>query len=164
MAKDSPGITIHAVTPIRIEEQLGIQSAIVQYEKERDWHYHGDPWDTRLTRVLRHAHDCAAAKIEKVKQFRDDALQWLGAMQIVIDSAGNASTHHEKNARLRGASEIVASAIAKLRDQEFRFEDSLRDFESIFRTDFPTRHYVHRIHELEDQIKEMAKEKATERA
>jgi hypothetical protein len=68
---------------------------------------------------------------------------------------GNAGTHAEKNARLRGAIELLESAVEKLRHQHLEDLFSIYHWPDVFRSDYPTRSLMERIHDLERQLKEL---------
>lgn len=84
--------------------------------------------------------------------FRDHAVTWIAALRIVADSVAKASTHREKDARLRGLIEVMESASEKLCLMRFEFTTS-STWPDVFRSDFPTRHFVERIRQLEAQVK-----------
>lgn len=112
----------------------------------------------RLTLLVLYHRNKVADTLAGVRTFRDDLIVQFRALAIVIESAGNAQTHAEKNARLRGFSEIVEGAIARLRAESFDFDRaSYRQWPDLFHSDFPYRHYLERIHQLEQEVQELKK-------
>lgn len=132
---------------------------INQLSSEQDTiktHFSGSFAD-KLRYVLDHYRDLATRQLRRTKEFRDDMLTWLRAMAIVVESAGNASTHREKAARIRGAIEIIEGAVSTLRKQEFEIgHGSYFPFDDIFRSDYPTRELLARIQELEAVVTDKA--------
>ena len=131
-----------------------IRDIVKEHEKVVRWSYGAD-LDEKIRHVLRHYQDDTTNHLVAIKHFRDDVITWLRAMAIVADMTSQAATHAEKNARLRGMVEVVESAIKKLRDREIDFNMTWWQWPDVFRSDYPTVHYVRRIHELEAQIKEL---------
>lgn len=131
---------------------------IIKDHSERLRCYHCGSDEEKIAHIIRDYHDHATEAIGKVKAFRDDLQTWLRAIALVLEMTGNASTHAEKNARLRGALELLESAIGKLRDHEIEFSMSYRfNAHDVFRSDYPTRHFLERIRELEHELKEARK-------
>lgn len=122
-----------------------------EFEKTAgDHHYYGgDGLAKRLHRLISHYNMTAANALATTKSFRDDMLTWLRAMSLVGEMAGNAGTHAEKNARLRGMVELIESAIQKIQNQRMEFNYRWWNHEDIFKSDYPVRQFVDRIHELE---------------
>jgi hypothetical protein len=117
---------------------------------------YGGTLQYRLSRVLAHYQRTAVEALAEAKAFRDDLLVEFRALVLVTEMAGNASTHREKDARLRGLVELLEGATRRLREHEFGLAHGYGYFwDSVFRSDYPTRHYVRRIHELEDEVKRL---------
>lgn len=131
-----------------------IEEVIKEHSDRLRCYYCGSDIE-RISHVINSYHDDASGALEQIKSFRDDLLTYLRAIALVVDMAANASTHREKNARLRGMVELLESAIDKLRKASFEFTLNHRWASyDIFRSDYPTRHLVDRIHELEDELRE----------
>ena len=110
--------------------------------------------DERLERTLNRYRDVAMQHTAGAKSFRDDVLIWLRAMSMIVEQAGNAGTHKEKDARLRGVVEHVESVIAKLREMEFDFARRWwHGYPDTFRSDYPVREFMERAHKAEAQAK-----------
>lgn len=128
---------------------------VIKEHAERLRCYHCGTPEEKVAHIISDYHDTAVRAMSDVKEFRDDLQVYLRAIALVLDMTANASTHREKNARLRGACELLESAIGKLRESTFEFTLGRHGLSAdIFRSDYPTRHLVDRIHELEDELKE----------
>lgn len=91
--------------------------------------------------------------VTATRHFRDDLLIKLEAMKLVVENAGHAETHNEKNARLRGCVEMLEGAVKKLAD--LSFDTTKRHWywkHDLFSSDYPKEHLIRRIHELEVQL------------
>lgn len=115
--------------------------------------WHGKPLVYRIQEVVNHYTRTAAMALSREKAFRDDMLTWLRAMSINVDMVGNAGTHQEKAARLRGLSEVIESVIHKIQNWKVEFGYKWYDRDDIFKSDYPVREFVQRIHELERELK-----------
>lgn len=157
--------TMHAAWRKRAEEaesklrrsvdELEVRKSVEGMEARRFEHGYGTPQD-RLTQLLNSMRQRELDAIAGCKAFRDDCVNWLRAISMIVESVGNASTHGEKAARCRGAVELVESAIEKLRRRNFDSPHSWQFWmDDCFRSDYPTREYVRRIHELEAELKEL---------
>ncbi len=144
---------LHAKTSCEGLMQM-VEGAIERHVDKQHYRYAGSHAD-RLRGVLSRYEDIAVKNLSGVKTWRDDMIVWMRAFSMNVDMVGNASTHGEKNARLRGLSELIESALSKLRHEEFDFSRSHWRHEDVFRSDFPTRHYLSRIHELEAEVKRL---------
>lgn len=87
-----------------------------------------------------------------------DYLTYFRALVIVLEMTGQAATHREKDARLRGAIELLEGMIQKLRYSDlgamlggFRWPD-------IFRSDWPQQRLLDRVRVLEAELAEARKE------
>lgn len=127
---------------------------VIKEHSERIRCYHCGTDEEKIAHIISDYHDAAVRAISDVKEFREDLQVYLRAIALVLDMTANASTHREKNARLRGACELIESAIAKLRESSIEFTLGRHGLSAdIFRSDYPTRHFVERIHALEDELK-----------
>lgn len=128
-------------------------------EHEEDLHsYSGDDISRRVAGILRHYQSIAEQQVSKQKTLRDDLLVWFRAMAMNLEMTGNAGTHAEKGARLRGAIDLTESVIGKLRDMTFDLQWS-HSWPDFFRSDFPVREYMNRAHRAEAE-KEAAEQRA----
>lgn len=117
--------------------------------------------ERRLENIIERYERIGVANVDASKHFRDEMLTFVKAWAMIVDMAANASTHTEKNARLRGMLELLESAARKLYDLKFGVDTSWFRHEDVFASDYPTLHYVRRIHELEDELKRLKKEPAS---
>lgn len=131
--------------------------AILDKEEQRTHCGYAGKFTDRVSYVIAHYRNLAEQVLENSKDFRNDTANWLRAMRIVADSVGSASTHAEKSARLRGMVEILDWATAKLDSMEFTLQWA-HDWPDLWRSDYPTRQYVDRIHQLEAQVKELTRQ------
>lgn len=112
------------------------------------------PLPERLRGILNTYQNASVEAIRSCKEFRDRLLIDLRAISMVLQMVGNADTHREKNARLRGSIELLESAITRLEREQFDTAVRYPSFTDPFRSDYPTRHLVDRIHTLENELKE----------
>lgn len=129
---------------------------IIKEHSERLRCYHCGTDEEKIAHIIQDYHDNAVRALNEVKYFRDDLQTYLRAVALVLDMVGNASSHREKNARLRGALELLESGIGRLRESTFEFTLGCRLLSNdIFRSDYPTRQLLERIHALEDELKQL---------
>jgi hypothetical protein len=116
--------------------------------------YHSDGLLGQIRSVLGQYESRAELSLLSANDFREEVLRWLAGIVIVTDSVANASTHSEKNARLRGLVEVLESAREKLGKMHFDLQTGTM-WPDIFRSDYPTRHFLQRIRDLESEVKEL---------
>lgn len=112
----------------------------------------------RVKSVLRFYEDKAVSAMSDVKQVRDDWLVFLRALVIVLTMTGEAQTHGEKNARLRGAIELLDGQIESMRKQDFELLFSSFHWPDMFRSDWPTRRLMERIHDQDRELADLRQE------
>lgn len=134
-----------------------IDDIATKYERE-DRHSYATALPERVEYLIRRYRDLAANQLSGIKATRDDMLVWLRAMAMIVEMAGNASTHAEKNARLRGCVELIETTIQQLREQEFNFQSATWHMPDVFRSDYPTLEYVRRIRQLEEELERVKKD------
>lgn len=105
----------------------------------------------RAERICEHYHTKALRSMSTTQMFQQDLLTNIRALSLVANSVGSASTHGEKNARLRGLIEILEGAYTKVSNWKIEMQSSQPPwaYDSIFQADYPARHYIRRIEELE---------------
>lgn len=131
-----------------------ISELIKSHRDKLGIHFSGDEAE-QIGSLFNRYHEIATEALREQKQFNDDLATYLRALVLVLDMTANASTHGEKNARLRGAIELLESAIGKVRDHQFGIAFCSRRFSSdVFRSDYPTRQFVDRIHQLEQELEQ----------
>lgn len=109
----------------------------------------------RVKSVLRTYEDKAVSALRDTKRFRDDMHSYFRALVIVLEMTGQASTHAEKGARLRGAIELLEQMIERLRRNDLETVFSHSHWRDAFASDWPTRRLMDRVHELEAEVKEL---------
>ena len=143
------------LTPDEVKQQYGEALELLRkHQLKQAIFRHSDTLAQRIGAVMEEYHQTATNALQAAKEFRDRMIIDLRAMSIVLTMVGNASTHKEKDARLRGTLEIVESAISRLERERFDIDCCNHPhFDDVFRSDYPTRHFVDRIRELQEQIK-----------
>lgn len=140
-----------------LSDELDVALSLVKEHQAKQKIYHcADTLAQRIRSVMDEYETTAAKALGVAKEFRDRIIIDLRALSMVLAMTDNASTHREKSARLRGATELIESAIRRL--ERLRFDISVCNhpqFDDVFASDFPTRHYVERIHELEAQVAQL---------
>ena len=132
-----------------------IQKLIAEHQNKQNYHQcFGSPAE-RIKSILREYEDKTTKAYSDVKHVRDDMLTFFRALALVLNMTGEAATHAEKNARLRGAIELLESAIEKLRHQNLESLFDIYRWPDLFRSDWPTRRLMDRIHDLERQVKDL---------
>lgn len=90
------------------------------------------------------------------QSFQDDMLLYLRALALTLEMVGNAETHKEKDARLRGVISQVESAIQKVRDHQATFNGRYwYGRPDLFRSDYPVREFMDRAHKAERRVKDL---------
>lgn len=138
-----------------LENQIDLYEQRVQ--QDGGWRYgHDQSLADRLVRIVDHYTRLAAFAVETQQNERTGVVSWLRGIAINAQSVSWASTHHEKDARLRGLIEVIDTAITKIQEQN---SDSGRYFDggidSWMRSDFPTRDLKRRILDQEAEIKRL---------
>ena len=145
---------------VRLTEQksrIGQQFDEVVQEAERSQRA-GHTGDTpqKLRGVLEDYRRWTRENIHRLKCFRDDVVVYLRAVGLIVDSIGNAGTHKEKNARIRGLIEHVEDAIQKLHNERADFEyPYCNRFPDLFRSDYSTRYFYDKLDEKDRAIDEL---------
>lgn len=139
--------------PVSLPDTQRLESYIREHQKLMRTYYSYDDLPSGVNNVIEHYRALAANALQNTKNFRDDVIVWLRAMSLVLEMTGNAATHREKGARLRGCIEMIESAMQKLRAAEIGFQSTYYHWDDIFRSDFPVRSYIEKIHKLQDELK-----------
>lgn len=137
------------MTPEQTEQALQI---IIKEHCERIRIYRGGGIAGQVNGIINDYRNSAERALQDAKDFRDEVLTYFAGLRIVADSITSASTHSEKNARMRGLIEVLESSSEKLR--KLHFELTLGPpWPDVFHSDYPTRQFVERIRELEGKVK-----------
>ncbi len=145
-----------AVSRLQTEREQ-IEATLRQHENHVQHGYATHDLVERVRFALRQQQDIAAGAIDNCRQFRDDLIVQLRALVLCAEMTGNAATHAEKAARLRGLVELIEGGVAKLREMSFNHPHQ-RFWPDPFASDYPTRHFLSRIHELEAEVVQLKAE------
>lgn len=158
-ASDVDCMLLDGINALLKQQSDRIIGALKEHERRLGCHYSSEPAD-RLRSILRDYEERAARATQLLADMRSDTLTYLRAISLMIDSAGNAGTHREKDATLRAVIRLMESAIAKLRDSLKRFGSNWHN-PDIFASDYPVMDYIKRIRELEAENKQLKGEADT---
>lgn len=136
--------------------ELSAIDAFIREHQDKQRICHGGRRIEKLKAILVEYSNRCVDVIAGSKQFRDELIVNARALALVVEMAGNASTHREKDARLRGVSELLESWIQKLSREQFEFLGNNGRFAPFTLYDFPTRHFKDRIFELEAKVKALS--------
>lgn len=147
------GTAYRKTEPIMTDEEL---ETIIEVLNEHSQYY--NPKNERLVNVVKSAvyrlEQKEKNQVLKFKAFQDDILTYLRAIALVADTVGNADTHKEKNARMRGLLAQIESAIQVVRDgAEYLLTGYYTGMPDLFRSNYPVQQYINRCRELENEIK-----------
>jgi hypothetical protein len=139
---------------VRRAEWEEIRVVLNEYSERTHWH-HGGGYHDQVRGTIEHFKDSAIQALAGAKATRDDMLTYFRALVIVIESALAAATHKEKDARLRGAIDVLERTLHSLHKMQFDFSYRIWDKPDVFRSDYPTRDMMERIHALEHRLAEL---------
>lgn len=138
----------------RDTEIYDLGAAIIKRHNEQTRVYYGDSLTERLEGVLREYEHTAINALSMAKSFRDALLVDFRAVSMVLTMVSNAATHKEKDSRLRGCMELIETVINRLNQEQFDIAVCNRPkFHDPFVSDFPSRKFIERIRQLEDENK-----------
>jgi hypothetical protein len=139
-----------------IATQLGeVEQMVREHQSKQNLYQCFGSTAERARSVLREYEDKTTKALSDVKSFRDDMLVYFRALVLTLTMTGEAQTHGEKNARLRGAIELLEQAIESLRTKDLERLFSAWRWPDLFRSDWPTRRLMERIHDQEREIREL---------
>lgn len=130
-----------------------LASLVKDKQKDQRIIYHASLSEQIIALIRNYEYETTQA-LAGVKCFRDDTRMWLQAMVIVANTIGNAGTHREKDARLRGMIEILETVIEKLRTEQSDFDSSYFRWPNLYRSEYPVRRYMERAEGAERQLQE----------
>ena len=140
------------------EERLMIEAVdqvLERYEGMFAFRYAGDTLAERTQRVIDVYESAASKSLSCVKQFQEELLIELRAFSMVAESIGDAGTHAEKAARLRGLVGIIETAYRRVSDFNFDLRSHGWNWAVLFRSDYPSRRYAQKIADLEREIERL---------
>jgi hypothetical protein len=117
--------------------------------------------DQMLDSVLQHERTHTESAISGARDFRDNCLIMLKSLEVVIESVECASTHSEKNARLRGLADVIHRYQDRLGRFEFCFDRTpwYSTYSDVFQREDPRMAKLReRVAELELQLNPPPKE------
>lgn len=141
----------------RHEELNKIDEFVKKTDEEMHFWISPGTISDRYIQLIQQFKRFATRHLITVKQFRDETVIWMKAMELTADMTSNASSHSEKNARLRGMIELIQDYIQRAMRADFDFGHSYYWWpdNGLFRSDYPTRKLMERIHQLEDEVKQL---------
>lgn len=166
--KATAGLKEHKSGAALRKELRQLEAAIDAFERGMQetggWRYGGHhTLADRVNRCADHYTRMAARAVSDSHTFKDSTVSWLRGVAINAQAVSWATTHHEKDARLRGLIEVIETAIAKI--DELRVTDRLSSWNGVvdswMKSDFPTREMRRRILDQQKEI-ERLKQKAGE--
>lgn len=134
-----------------------VEALVREHQKKQKYHSHFDSTAQGVKFIVGEYEDKATKAMSDVKTFRDDMLVYFRALSLTLTMTGEAQTHAEKNARLRGAIELLESAVEQLRNKDLEMLFSMWRWPDLFRSDWPTRRLMERIHEQERELESYRK-------
>jgi len=107
-----------------------------------------------IWKALRDMDDRRQEAAAELHRFQGDVGNYLRAIALVAASIGDAQTHKEKNARIRGLVAQIESAIKAVNSgYEYLIDNNWTDRPDLFRSDYPVRQYLERANELQRKVK-----------
>lgn len=131
-----------------------MKAVIEEQENKLHHHYGSFGAADRLRYIFRNLERKAEQSQFAYHHLKEDMLVWARAVGLAANMAANGGTHREINARMRGLIEMIESAVTAIRDAK---EDERHGFygahvPDVFRSDYPVREHLRRIHELEREL------------
>lgn len=139
------------IHPCANDQLNGIRQRLREEQEHDRWHHSEETVIATLVRVLDHKRSHVASTIARSRDFQQDVLTFLRAFSLMLETVSGASTHAEKAARLRGLIELVETAATRVRERQFREQESwsYSMADDVFRCDYPVRHWIHKCREAE---------------
>lgn len=131
-----------------------VTNILKQISERTRIHYSG-PLPSQLQCAVNNLLDGQARVMCGAIEFRDAVVIELRAMCLVIETALSASTHAEKNARLRGATELIGATINRMRQESFDLAFSHWHLNGEFTRDHVTSQLFRENRDLKRRIDEL---------
>jgi hypothetical protein len=131
-----------------------LKAFVERMEKESHHHYSGTLTE-RACAVIGHAQHQAARAVADKMQVIEDMKVYVRGMSMAAEMVAIASTHGEKNARLRGMIELMNSTSGKLNDKH---QDELLNtwrFTTYGNSDLPYQSILRKYDELKRENEEL---------
>lgn len=108
----------------------------------------------RVAYIVQHYEDKALRSMSHTEQYQQELLTMFRALNLIIDTVFGAGSHKEKDARLRGVSELIENCYEKVRKWRIDVQSSLPpwSYSSVFQNNYLDRHYLDRINALEAEL------------
>lgn len=148
---DKPAQPCPTHYPVSAPDVTRLNNLIEEHSKIQRYHRCGD-LPEMIRGIIDHYRQTATNALEASKRFNDDMVNYLRAMSMVLEMTGKASTHREKEARFRGCIELIESGIEKCRTRTFDLSNTWHGEPDLFRSDFPVRHWMDKVRELEAEV------------
>lgn len=132
------------------------RKVITEAEETERYSWGGYTLPDKVKSLYRHMQDKVWRAEREFKHFREDMQVWTRAVGIYAVSVGNAGTHREKDARLRGLVEMVEGAVDNIRESRGRDDNyfGIR-VPDVFRSDYPVREYKEQIYRLQAEVERL---------
>lgn len=123
------------------------------FDKHNVYYRKGEPLVEQIQHFAHQVERDAQGQFASVNAFRDTVIAEFTGMRLVVDMVLSASTHREKDARLRGLEEIINRGIGRLQQVHFELFRWERWPYSVFSSDSAEARLQRQNWELEDQLK-----------
>lgn len=140
----------------RYYNEADLDSEIKKHEEAIGCSYGGNNVQRvlSLVKTYQRSFDTAMANSKK---FHEEMRIYLQSLAIVADMVSRASTHQEKNARIRGLIEVIEGAIDKLVHIELGDFYSYNPYDSVFKSRYPVQRLVATNRELKTEVDRLKK-------
>ena len=127
-----------------------LKQVIKRHSEKIHVHYSGDEIE-QVASVINHYEREAAQAIAAKMDMTDNTLTYFRAAVMLVESASMGATHTEKNARLRGLTDLLNHTIEKLKQQK---SDNILSHSGYFSWDMATYPYQSVINKCNDLRRE----------
>jgi hypothetical protein len=131
-----------------------LKQVIKRHAEKQHTYYSGDEIE-QIESAIRHYEREAANAVAEKLDMTDNTLTYFRAAVMLVESASMGATHTEKNARLRGLTDLLNHTIEKLKRQK---TENLLNHSGYFSWDMATYPYqsvINKCNELERENKEL---------
>lgn len=106
--------------------------------------------------LIQHYKDDTVKAVSQIKAMRDEILVYLRAISFALEAEFNGGTHAERNARLRGALQVIQETAKRLQDESFTYIlDREWTWRDLFHSNLEARDLMNRIYQLEKERDEL---------
>jgi hypothetical protein len=142
-----------------MSDLIGEIKSVIEKHQTRQGIFQGNSLPERIELTIAQYQNAAAEAYQSASEFRDRMMVDFRAIELILASALNSSTHKEKDSHLRIVSKLMGTALETLRGESFDRLWGARMFydRDPFRCDFPVREMKERIYELEKDLEEIKK-------